>query len=147
MLKAMAAVAGCALMPESAAFAGEPWKPTSEDEAFLDDLERQACLFYWEQASPKTGQVLDRARNDLAGARDPRRMASIAATGFGLTALCIADRRGYLPHAQIVERVKTTLAWHLNSLPEVHGAHPRRGAFLYRHVLVAMRNPDGPRLF
>jgi hypothetical protein len=33
-------------------------------------------------------------------------MASIAATGFGLTALCIADRRGYLPHAQIVERVR-----------------------------------------
>ena len=48
-------------------------------------------------------------------------MASIAATGFGLTALCIADHRGYLPHAQIVERVRTTLDWHLNNLPEVHG--------------------------
>jgi hypothetical protein len=119
MLKAMAAVAGCALVPQ--AFAGEPWKPTKEDEAFLDDLERQGCLFFWEQASAKTGQVLDRARNNLTGGRDPRRMASIAATGFGLTALCIADRRGYLPHAQIVERVKTTLSWHLNSLPEVHG--------------------------
>ena len=33
-------------------------------------------------------------------------MASIAATGFGLTALCIADRRGYLPHDQVVERVQ-----------------------------------------
>jgi hypothetical protein len=121
VLKAMAATAGCAFMPESATFAGEPWKPTHEDEAFLDDLERQACLFFWEQASPNTGQVLDRARNDLKGGRDPRKMASIAATGFGLTALCIADRRGYLPHAQIVERVKTTLTWHLNSFPEVHG--------------------------
>jgi len=121
VLKAMAAAAGCALMPESAAFAGEPWKPTGADEAFLDDLERQACLFFWEQASPNTGQVLDRARNDLTGGRDARKMASIAATGFGLTALCIADRRGYLPHVQIVERVKTTLAWHLNSFPEVHG--------------------------
>jgi hypothetical protein len=48
-------------------------------------------------------------------------MASIASTGFGLTALCIADKHGYLPHAQIVERVRTTLEWHLNSLPEVHG--------------------------
>ena len=48
-------------------------------------------------------------------------MSSIAATGFGLTALCIADQRGYLPHAQIVERVRTTLDWHLNKLPEVHG--------------------------
>jgi hypothetical protein len=120
-LKSMAAAAGCALAPGAMAFASELWKPTKEDEAFLDDLERQGCLFYWEQGSSVTGQVLDRARNDLGGARDPRRMASIAATGFGLTALCIADHRGYLPHAQIVERVKTTLDWHLNHFPEVHG--------------------------
>ena len=120
-LKTMAAAAGCALAPGVIAFASEPSKLSKEDEAFLDDLERQGCLFFWEQASAKTGQVLDRARNHLTGARDPRRRASIASTGFGLTALCIADRRGYLPHAEIVERVKTTLEWHLNSLPEVHG--------------------------
>ena len=78
-------------------------------------------MYFWEQASETTGQVLDRARNDLSGERDPRRMASIAATGFGLTALCIADHRSYLSHVQVVERVKTTLEWHLNHLPEVHG--------------------------
>jgi hypothetical protein len=117
----MAAGAGCALTPGFSSFADAPWQASHEDEAFLDDLERQSCLFFWEQGSPKTGQVLDRARNDLNGACDPRRMASIAATGFGLTALCIADRRGYLPHEQIVERVKTTLEWHLNKFPEVHG--------------------------
>jgi hypothetical protein len=117
----MAAAAGCAMVPGSLAFSSEAWKMSREDESFLDDLERQGCMFFWEQASPKTGQVLDRGRHDLGGARDPRTMASIAATGFGLTALCIADRRGYLPHAQIVERVRTTLDWHLNKFPEVHG--------------------------
>jgi hypothetical protein len=121
ILKGVAAAAGCALAPAGIAFARELWKLSREDEAFLDDLERQGCLYFWEQGSPQTGQILDRARNDLKGARDPRRRASIAATGFGLTALCIADRRGYLPHAQIVERVKTALEWHLNRLPEVHG--------------------------
>ena len=120
VLQSLAAAGGCALLPAKVLAAGS-WQPKSGDEAFLDDLERQGCLFFWEQASEKTGQVLDRARNDLKGARDPRRMASIAATGFGLTALCIADKRGYLPHAQIVERVKTTLDWHLNKFPEVHG--------------------------
>lgn len=120
MLKAMAA-AGCAMAPGARAWAVGQWQPSQEDEAFLDDLERQACLFFWEQGSEKTGQVLDRARNDLGGARDPRRMASIAATGFGLSALCIADHRGYLPHTQVVERVRNTLDWHLNTLPEVHG--------------------------
>jgi len=128
MLKAMAASAGCALLPKTLAFAGETpaypaqaWSATAEDEAFLDDLERQACLFFWEQGSDKTGQILDRARNDLTGGRDPRRMASIASTGFGLTALCIADQRGFLPHSQVIERVRTTLNWHLNTMPEVHG--------------------------
>jgi hypothetical protein len=121
MLQSMALAAGCVLAPQGMAFASEPWKISKEDEAFLDDLERQGCLFFWEQGSPSTGQILDRARHDLGGARDPRRMASIASTGFGLSALCIADRRGYLPHQQVVERVRTTLHWHLNSLPEVHG--------------------------
>jgi hypothetical protein len=121
VLRTLAAAAGCVLLPQDMAFADEPWKATHEDEAFLDDLERQGCLFFWEQGSPNSGQILDRARNDLTGGRDPRTMASIASTGFGLTALCIADRRGYLPHAQIVERVRTTLQWHLNKMPEVHG--------------------------
>ena len=121
MLKTVAAAAGCSLALNRFAFASGPLKLSKEDDAFLDDLERQGCLFFWEQASEKTGQVLDRARNDLDGRRDPRRVASIASTGFGLTALCIADSRGYLPKAQIVERVKTTLDWHLNNLPEAYG--------------------------
>jgi hypothetical protein len=122
ILRTMAMAAGCALLPGSIALGGDSRERSKEDEAFLDDLERQGCLFFWEQASAETGQILDRARNDLsAGQRDTRRMASTASTGFGLTALCIADRRGYLPHAQIIERAKNTLAWHLNHLPEVHG--------------------------
>ncbi|MGO8759696.1 MAG: glucoamylase family protein [Terracidiphilus sp.] len=120
MMAVTAAAAASALLPTAMARACE-WKPAPGDESFLDDLERSACLFFWEQASPETGQVLDRVRNGLGGARDPRPMASIAATGFGLTALCIADQRGYLPHAQIVDRVRTTLDWHLNKLPQVHG--------------------------
>ena len=121
VLKGIAASAGCAMAPGAVEFASRDGQLTQEDEAFLDDLERQGCLFFWEQGSPQTGQILDRARNNLTGGRDPRRMASIASTGFGLTALCIADHRGYLPHAQVVERVRQTLHWHLNAAPEVHG--------------------------
>lgn len=120
-IASMAAAAGTMLLPLGHTHGEEPFKLSRGDEAFLDDLERQGCLYFWEQAAEKTGQVLDRAHPDPAGARDPRRPASIAATGFGLAALCIADKRGYLPHHQIVERVRTTLAWHLNHMPEVHG--------------------------
>ena len=77
MIKSLALAGGCALAP-AGLFGGSAqneWHPKPGDEAFLDDLQRQACLFFWEQASEKTGQVLDRARNDLNGRRDPRRMA------------------------------------------------------------------------
>ena len=120
-LRAMVTAAGATLLPPAVAVAAQAWQPGGEDDAFLDELERLGCLFFWEQASPNTGQILDRARHDLGGRRDRRRMASIASTGFGLTALCIADKRGYLPHAQVLERVRTTLAWHLNHFPHVHG--------------------------
>jgi len=121
ILGMMALAAGCAAAPSSFAFSGQAFRLDRDDESFLDDLIRQGCLYFFEQGSPTSGQVLDRARNDGSGARDPRRMASIAATGFGLTALCIADSHGYLPHEQIVERVRTTLDWHLNQMPQVHG--------------------------
>ncbi len=116
-IRAVAALAGCALFTPRAALAGGPWNLCGDDEEFLDELERRGCLFFLEQASEETGQVQDRARYDLGGAFDPRHISSIAATGFGLTALCIADKRGYMPHTQIVERVRTTLDWHLNKLP------------------------------
>jgi hypothetical protein len=130
VLRTMAlAAAGCAAAPATApaktraslAFGGQASRLNRDDESFLDELIRKGCLYFYEQASATTGQVLDRARNDLGGGRDGRRMASIAATGFGLTALCIADSHGYIAHERVVERVRTTLEWHLNQMPEVHG--------------------------
>jgi hypothetical protein len=95
---------------------------TAEDELFLDDMQRRACLYFVEQASPTTGQVLDRAAaNNTDGKIDPRRMASIAATGFGLTALCIADKRKYSPHAQLRDQVLRTLRFHAHKLYNNHG--------------------------
>lgn len=97
------------------------FNPSATDLGFLDDLEKQACLFFWEQANAANGQVLDRAANNLNGAMDPRVTSSIAATGFGLAALCIADSRGYEAHADILARVQATLNFHLNQMPEQNG--------------------------
>jgi len=48
-------------------------------------------------------------------------MSSIAATGFGLTALCIADSRGYGKTFDITNRVRHTLQFLYNQMPNVHG--------------------------
>ena len=95
---------------------------SGSDQAFLDDLERAGCLYFVEQADPKTGQVQDRAQaSGLDGTLDPRRLSSIAATGFGLTALCIAHKRGYAPRERIEAQVARTLQFHAHELAQQHG--------------------------
>jgi hypothetical protein len=108
--------------------AATPVRPASsrllseQDLGFLEDLEHAACLFFLEQAEPTTGQVLDRATNkNPDGKLDTRFVASIAATGFGLSGLCIADRRGYAPTDRIKKQVITTLQFHLDKMPNEHG--------------------------
>ena len=88
------------------------------DDQLLDEIEKSSFDYFWNEASPRTGQVKDRA---LAAGGDQRRMASIAATGFGLSALCIADHRGYRSSQEITERVRNTLQFLANELPHEHG--------------------------
>jgi hypothetical protein len=95
---------------------------TEGDIAFLDDMQRSACLYFAEQADPITGQVLDRAVSKTStGELDKHVIGSIAATGFGLTGLCIADKRAYLSADRIRRQVRTTLQYHLDKLPHQRG--------------------------
>ena len=93
-----------------------PLKP--EDDAFLDELERANVRFFWEQANPETGLVKDRChvRGDDYGI-----VSSIASTGFGLTALCIGEKRGYIPTAEARQRVLTTLRFLWKAMPNHRG--------------------------
>jgi hypothetical protein len=82
------------------------------DEQLLDEMERAAFQFFWNEASPTTGLVKDRA---LLNGGDRRSLSSITSTGFGLTALCIAAERGYASSTDIKARVHSTLEFLLNS--------------------------------
>jgi hypothetical protein len=82
-----------------------PFSP--EDDQLLDDMERLSSCYFYEQANPENGLVKDRCNARLA-TDDKNTAASIAATGFGLTALCIAVQRQYLSADLAQERVLTT---------------------------------------
>jgi len=88
------------------------------DEQLLDEIERGSFQFFWKETNPSTGQVKDRA---LLNGQDTRTMSSIAATGFGLTALCIGDARGYANRMDITKRVRATLQFLGDKMPNVHG--------------------------
>src|SRR5215510_9751602 len=77
---------------------------------FLDDLQQRSFRYFWEQADPQTGLVPDRARMDGSALdANHQNVASIAATGFGLTSICIAADRGWISRAEALERTRNTL--------------------------------------
>jgi hypothetical protein len=91
---------------------------SASDDAFLNGLEQANFLFFWEQANPQTGLIKDRCN---VRSKDTSQAASIASTGFGLTALCIADQRGFISHADARLRALRTLSFLWHKLPTHRG--------------------------
>ena len=97
---------------------------SASDQALPEDLEHRAFLYFFEQGDPGTGLVRDRARNGRSPMDDTHKnknVASIAATGFGLTVLCIAANRGWMDPNQVRGRVRATLRFLARRAPRVHG--------------------------
>ncbi len=104
---------------------GTPNRPplfSQQDELFLNDLQHRLFLYFWEQADPQTGLVADRARTDSSRLdEDHRNVGSIAATGFGLTALCIAAERNWIDSTAATQRTRNTLHFFAERAFQKHG--------------------------
>ena len=95
------------------------------DEEFLNKLEYDSVTYFAGEANRANGLIKDSSR--------PGAPASTAAVGFGLTAICIGESRGWIERQQAYDRVLTTLATFRDKVPHEHG-------FFY-HFL-NMRNGD-----
>jgi hypothetical protein len=95
---------------------GSPF--SKDDEALLDQIEEASFRFFWDQTHPETGIVLDRcnAHNPVTN-----ELGSIASTGFGLTALCIGEKRGYIMRPNAEVRAVNTLRFLWKKLPHHRG--------------------------
>src|ERR1700733_39129 len=121
-----------------------------EDDKFLDDLERSSFLFFWEQANPQTGLIKDRCNVRI---NDTGVVASVASTGFGLTSICIAAKRGYISHQDArlrdprisLEKAADTPRI-LLSLRQHQYRRKNLGlrSLFRRHGIIALRHPDLP---
>ena len=128
--KLLASAAAAACLPLGDAISAplqQATPPTSQpkpitlspaDEAFLEELQKANFQFFWEQADPATGLVKDRCN---VRATDNSIVGSIASTGFGLTAICIGEKRGYVSAADARHRVLTTLRFLWRSMPNHRG--------------------------
>jgi hypothetical protein len=92
---------------------------SAADDPFLFEMECLNFRYFWEQADPTTGLVKDRC--DVRVANDTTTVASIAATGFGLTSICIAEERGLVLTTEAEDRVLTTLRFLWKKLPNHRG--------------------------
>jgi hypothetical protein len=91
---------------------------SAADELFLNDLESRTIKYFYSETNPATGLVPDGA---LANGGSNGSACSIAALGFGLSALTIADQRGFLTHAEAYNRALTTVNFLYNTAAQVNG--------------------------
>jgi len=71
------------------------------DDALLDLVQEKAFDYFWNEANPANGLIKDRST--------PGSPASIAAVGFGLSAICVGIDHGWVTRADGRDRVLTTL--------------------------------------
>lgn len=91
---------------------------TADDDQLLEEIERASFLFFVEQTDPNTGLVRDRARADGSPSEGK---ASIASSGFALSAWAIATHRGWVERPAALERVKLMLRFLATKAPRHHG--------------------------
>jgi hypothetical protein len=91
---------------------------SADDDRFLNELEHANFLFFWEQSNPHTGLTKDRCN---IRATDTTLAASIASTGFGLSAICIGEKRGYVSRPEARARVVEALSFIWHKLPTHRG--------------------------
>ena len=76
----------------------------ASNNAFLDYIQQANFDYFWYSANPSNGLIPDRMVNSSAPSA-----CSIAAVGFGLTAIGIGIDHGWISRTQGVARVQTTL--------------------------------------
>lgn len=115
LLKSLAALPALSLMPRTSHAA-----LAAPEDAFLEDLSRRSFQYFLDHAGP-TGIIRDRARTDGSPSAPHEAVGSIAATGFGITAFCIAADRGWIPRDEARARVLRTLETFALGVGSTHG--------------------------
>lgn len=96
-----------------------------DDDEFLDYVQRANFGFFWYEANPTNGLVPDRST--------PTSPCSIAAVGFGLSAITIGIDHGWITREEGRDRVRTTLQtfWDKPQGASVNGNIGHRGWFYH----------------
>ncbi len=107
-------------VPAPASFRASP-----QQQAFLDQLERDTFRLFWEASPAETGLTPDRSPGSD--------VSSVAAVGFALTSYLVGVERGYVPRADAAARTLRTLEtlWNAPQGPAASGVGGHHGLFYH----------------
>jgi hypothetical protein len=93
--------AACVVCVSAAGLAQAKDLSDGRTQAFLKKVAKDSFRYFWHEANPNNGLIKDSS--------DPYSPCSVAAVGFGLTAICIGESHGWITRDQAYRRVLKTL--------------------------------------
>jgi hypothetical protein len=101
------------------------FRASPQQQAFLDQLQRDTFRLFWETSPADTGLTPDRAPGSD--------VSSVAAVGFALTSYLVGVERGWVTRADAAARTLVTLEtlWKVPQGPTPNGVGGHRGLFYH----------------
>jgi hypothetical protein len=121
----LAGVSSCADTGDGAVEKASVFSLSSDETAFIDTLQARTFRYFWDLCNPQTGLAPDRAPSPS--------FASVAATGFALTAYPVGAERGWVTRTEAAQRVLTTLRflWTAPQGPDPRNTSGHHGLFYH----------------
>ncbi len=87
------------------------------DTVLLDSVQRATFRYFWDFAHPVSGLARDRSNGN-------NETVTSGGSGFGVMAILVGIKRGYITRQQGIDRMLTILNFLSNSADRFHGAYP-----------------------
>lgn len=98
-------------------------QPSMDEDSLLTLVQYQTFQYFWEGAEPVSGMACERIHMDGNYPSNDKNVVTSGGSGFGLMAILVGVKRGFITQEQAVERLKQILDF-LDSADRFHGVYP-----------------------
>ncbi|AUP77909.1 glucoamylase family protein [Flavivirga eckloniae] len=94
-----------------------------DDEALLDNIQKQTFNYFWDGAEPNSGLAPERLHMDNVYPTSPKHTVTTGGTGFGMMAILVGVKRGFITRTQAFNRFVKMIDF-LEKADRYHGVWP-----------------------
>src|SRR5699024_5757726 len=93
------------------------------DKALMDTIQHATFNYFWEGAETNSGMAPERINVSGEYPQDDENVVTVGGSGFGLMAILVGIKRGYISRLQALDRFKKIVAF-LEKADRFHGVWP-----------------------